>query len=1152
MSGRFPGARTVEELWETLANGREAITEIPAERFAWGELYEPQRSERPPAAAVDATITSKWLAVLPGIEEFDSAFFEISPKEARSMDPRQRLLLHEAFSALEDAGYAGAPWSTRRIGVFVGVEQGDQRTALAEAGMEDSVTGTHDGVLAARLSYFLDLQGPAMAINTACSSGLVAAHQACLSLRAGECEAAIAAAANVILSPASYVAMSRAGMLSPDGRCYAFDRRANGMVPGEAVAAVVLKRLSRAQADRDAIHAVIRGSGINYDGRTNGLTAPGGAAQADLITEVMRRAQTGPRAIEYIVAHGTGTRLGDPVEVQALSEAFREAQGGASFCALTSTKGNVGHTFAASGLVSLIGLVQAMRHETIPPSLHCEQLSDYVDWSRSPFFVNTHGKPWPKRLNEPRVGAVSAFGMSGTNAHMILESYRERTAASDAPTAPFHLIAFSAKTEVALQQRARDLLEFMSDERRGWDARALASLSDTLLVYRRHFAHRCAFVSADRTQTVARLAVVVSGASSPLIFTGTVPRGFAAQPTTYDHGQRLLGQLIGKRADPQRYVESLTSLAELYCQGYLLDWRDLHRGERTARMQLPAYPLARERYPLPTAGRPAAKTAPPTTPRLHAPPRALRPLTEIAALAPRTEDRSAASEEPAAVQKPEARSGLDRSASAARSRTEQAEAVDRLEEDLATSLAAALYMDVKDIDRTKPFVEIGLDSIVGVEWVRALNARYGLSLTATKIYDFPTISALAALIARERAPGTATAPRPMPRTLSTLMRPADSADPPTATTPSGAAEQGREAAGRGVFGAAGDVSSPEGAAIAIIGAAGRYPRAPDLREFWRKLAGGEDCVEEIPPSRWNVSEFYDRRPRQPDKCYCKWLGRIDDVESFDPLFFNISPAEAQRMDPQQRLFLQESYRALEDAGCNPRRLSNARCGVYLGVAGNEYASVIERCGARGDTTGNNSAIAAARIAYHLNLKGPAIAIDTACSASLVATHLACQALRSREIEMALAGGVTLYLTPQSYIAMCSAGMLSERGRCRAFDNRADGFVPGEGVGVLVLKRLSDARRSDDRIYGVIIGSGTNQDGKTNGITAPSASSQMELVRDIYARYGIDPQSINYVEMHGTGTKLGDPIELEALCTVFRERTEQNGYCALGSVKSNIG
>jgi polyketide synthase PksN len=387
MSGRFPKARTVDELWRILAAGETAVEEIPSDRFDWRKYYGDAQKEADKTDCI-------WGGFVPGVGEFDPLFFEISPREAELMDPRQRLLLMEAWRALEDAGYGATHLNRSRIGMFVGAEQGDYQLLLPRDG-NLSITANHDGVLAARLAYVLNMGGPAMAINTACSSGLVALHQACASLRNGECDTALAAGVNLLLTPQAFVAASQAGMLSKDGKCHAFDRNANGMVPAEAVVVVVLKPLAQAEADGDQIHAVIRGSGINYDGKTNGITAPSGASQASLLRAVYDRCRVKPDEIGYIVTHGTGTRLGDPVEVNGLSEAFKSYTQRQGFCALTSSKTNLGHALAASGLVSLVGLVQSLRHETIPASLHCEEANDYIDWAASPFYVNTASRSWP-------------------------------------------------------------------------------------------------------------------------------------------------------------------------------------------------------------------------------------------------------------------------------------------------------------------------------------------------------------------------------------------------------------------------------------------------------------------------------------------------------------------------------------------------------------------------------------------------------------------------------------------------------------------------------------------------------------------------------------------------------------------------------------
>ncbi|MBD3314401.1 MAG: hypothetical protein GF344_01325, partial [Chitinivibrionales bacterium] len=480
---------------------------------------------------------------------------------------------------------------------------------------------------------------------------------------------------------------------------------------------------------------------------------------------------------------------------------------------------------------------------------------------------------------------------------------------------------------------------------------------------------------------------------------------------------------------------------------------------------------------------------------------------------------------------------------------------ERIRDELKNSLAEALFMKASDIDIHASFVDLGLDSIVGVEWVKTLNDKYGTELSAVKVYDYSNIASFASYLKNEitaftnpssawNNPQQSAAKNSSPYYTNTHAR--DSAKSLLQAYPLiSRIPRAKRSPGALINGS--------NEKIAIVGMSGRYPEANNLSQYWNNLAGGKNAVSKIPPSRWDIGKYYNPDPATPGTMYCTSMGMLDDVDCFDPLFFQISPSEAEYMDPQHRLFLEESYRAFEYAGYSAGDLSETKCGVFLGIMSNDYNFLVSMSNPESvNITGNSYAIGASRLSYFLNLKGPAIPFDTACSSSLVAIHTACQGLRNREIDMALAGGVTLYLIPESYVGMCQAGMLSNEGQCKAFDDSADGFVPGEGVGAIVLKRLRDAERDNDSIYGVIIGSGINQDGKTNGITAPSVKSQISLERDVYDNYKIDPETISYVEAHGTGTKLGDPIELEALGTVFREKTEKKNYCAIGSVKSNIG
>ena len=582
MSGRFPQARTIDEMWAILVEGRDVVEEIPEDRFDWREVYgDPIQ---------DSNKTNcKWSGFIPGVREFDPLFFEISPGEAEEMDPRQRLLLQESWKALEDSGYGARQVKTHKIGIFVGVEDGDYHRRVKA----NRVTSNHNAILASRLAYFLNLTGPTMAINTACSSSLVAAHQACMSLRNKECDTAIAAGVNLMLTPEVYVVIAQAGMLSSDGKSFAFDKRANGMVPGEAVAAVVLKRLSQAEKDGDPIYATIVGSGINYDGKTNGITAPSGVAQRDLLQSVYNNYQINPEEISYIVTHGTGTKLGDPVEINALFDAFKKYTSKQNFCALTSTKTNFGHTFAASGLVSIISLVQALNHETIPTSLHCEEENDYIQWKESPFYVNKCNKRWPRREGNNRTGAVSAFGMSGTNAHMVIKEYSCKQEKSSEHS-PYFLLALSAESETALNEKIKDMITFLEYKKgHGHD---LYQVSYTLLEGRHHFRHRCAIVIQDEMDAVYVWKHIGSKEEIPNVFQGHVPQDFKGQKAIQRYAEELITRSRSARENRDEYQEILYALADLYCQGYEIHWSQLYGDSKPRRIRLPTYPFAKERY----------------------------------------------------------------------------------------------------------------------------------------------------------------------------------------------------------------------------------------------------------------------------------------------------------------------------------------------------------------------------------------------------------------------------------------------------------------------------------------------------------------------------------------------------------------------------
>jgi acyl transferase domain-containing protein len=517
---RFPGAHGPEAFWRLLHEGREAVGEVPPGRWDAAAFHDP-------APGAPGRICTNRGGFVEGVDGFDAAFFGISPREAASVDPQQRLLLETAWEALEDAGIAPGGLSGGRTGVFVGAMTADyaQLHLRADPARLDAHAGTGTGTsfLAGRVSYVLGLRGPSLTVDTACSSSLLAVHLACQSLRLGECGAALACGVSLILAPETSVALSRLGALSPSGRCRAFDAAADGYVRGEGCGVVVLKRLSDAVAHGDRVLAVIRGSATNHGGPGAGLTVPSGPAQEEVIRDALARAGVDPAEVGYVEAHGTGTALGDPIEVRALGAVLGGAARGRPL-ALGSVKTNLGHLEGAAGVAGLAKAVLALDRGEIPPSLHFHTPNPALDLGAVPAFVPTAPVPWP-RGGRRRVAGVSAFGMSGTNVHVVLEEAPAPEPAPAPSARGVHLLPVSARTPAALAAAARGVGAALSAA----DAPALADACLTAGAGRTHFAHRIVVVAetaGGAADLLARAAagerVVGAWAGEPRA--GTAPR----------------------------------------------------------------------------------------------------------------------------------------------------------------------------------------------------------------------------------------------------------------------------------------------------------------------------------------------------------------------------------------------------------------------------------------------------------------------------------------------------------------------------------------------------------------------------------------------------------------------------------------------------
>jgi acyl transferase domain-containing protein len=517
MACRFPGgANSPEAFWQLLKEGRDAITEVPRDRWDIDAYYDPD-PETP------GKMSTRWGGFIDHIDQFDPALFGITPREALTMDPQQRLILELCWEAVERAGYAPDRLLGSSTGVFIGICNGDYYQMLMAGGAENVdmylATGNAHSVISGRVSYVLGLQGPSISVDTACSSSLVAIHDAIRSLRSGECRMALAGGVNALLSPDVTMTLSKAKMMAPDGRCKAFDASADGFVRSEGCGVVALKRLADAQADGDNILAVIRGSAINQDGRSNGLTAPHGPSQVAVIRAALSDAGLASADVSYVECHGTGTSLGDPIEVQALGAALGEGHSKDSPLMIGSVKTNLGHLESAAGVAGLIKLVLSLQNAYIPPHLHLKQLSPHIPWDDLPIAVPTGGLPW-QTTGGRRIGGLSSFGFSGTNVHLIVEApLPQPFPISQDDERSLQLLTLTARSEKSLSDLAVRYERFLAAA----PDRSFPDLAFTANAARAHLPHRLALIAADAGQARQKLAAFTADPQTPEVIRPAAP-----------------------------------------------------------------------------------------------------------------------------------------------------------------------------------------------------------------------------------------------------------------------------------------------------------------------------------------------------------------------------------------------------------------------------------------------------------------------------------------------------------------------------------------------------------------------------------------------------------------------------------------------------
>lgn len=584
MHGRFPGADSLEEFWQNLYQGRHAITEIPSDRWSLEQFYEEGTDSRKSGLSY-----AKWGGFVAEADKFDAQFFGIAPREAAQMDPQERFFLECAWHAMENAALLGEraenlkQGNNYNIGVFVGLTT-NTYNLLAPDNWRNGGVDVPAAVpwsSANRVSYALNLSGPSLAIDAACSSSLVALHLACESLAKGECKAAIAGGVNLYFHPAKYIQLCQLQMLSPTGRCHTFGRDGDGFVPGEGVGAIVLKPLAAAKADGDRILGVIRGTSVNHCGRTNGYTVPNAQSQSQLIKTALDAFNLPPSSISYIEAHGTGTKLGDPIEFTALKETL--AGGDISVpCGMGSVKSNIGHLESAAGIAGIIKVLLQFKHGYIAPSLGSQELNAGLDIAGSRFFVPQTPTRWqPDAASGVRRAGVSSFGAGGTNGHVILEEAREQDRPFQADANMPLVFPLSARSEEQLQTLLSQLLQFIQSAQFSTYNHALYSLAYILQCGRKHHSFRFVTVAKSIAELAKNIAQYLENPASG--------QGPAAVSTLASYIRP------DEETGVQNHVQEPLALARLWSQGAMVVWRDLWNSLPPL-MEIPLYPFAKERH----------------------------------------------------------------------------------------------------------------------------------------------------------------------------------------------------------------------------------------------------------------------------------------------------------------------------------------------------------------------------------------------------------------------------------------------------------------------------------------------------------------------------------------------------------------------------
>ena len=1185
MACRLPeGCDSPERLWSFLEAKHDAVSEIPLSRIDWRKAYG--------TGNAPGTSYTKSGAFIWDAHFFDNKRFDLSVAEVNAMDPQQRIALEVAYEAMAQAGFRGSQHKAQ-TGVFVGECHRDfshLEGARSHPGPYGA-TGHAASICSNRISYVFGLTGPSMTIDTACSSSLVAAHAAFNAFATDDCELAVVLGVNLNLTMHNWVEFCAANMLSPRGRCATFSDEADGFVRGEGVGAILLKPLSRVQADADKLWAVLEGTAVNQDGKTSSLTAPNGPSQEKVIRRAVERGGIAADDVAYVEAHGTGTRLGDPQEVGALARVFK---GRKNVLVVGAVKSNMGHLEAAAGMLGMIKAVLCLRHGQVPPNIHCKRLNPFLEPLKEecPF-------TFPQESTELRglYAGVSSFGFGGTNSHVVQSVAAECGVRPPLPKIEWNREPFPWHSEHPLLGKC-EKVDKISRWTCHWGSAMVEYLSnhrfrDMAIVPAVYFLEMVAPAVEELLGNVAYELLDVHFVSLMYIEEERLPRvrmSLEEEEETWrvciessssrDGGWSLHATMVLRRSG--HLVESLDVEQirgrcrkgvkfgeEFYAtvgNAYQGDFKALKRAWRGEGEWLGEVETGESEG----AGAPAFL-------RICG---WLDSALQVAMMEWDEPDRQSG----LYVEKLDVyrvggtnkrvldcvyghhlhQSNGDVLVTIADSEgrvlaqmcgvklgrcTTESNSILKFEHLQPQRASSRLYAARSgrcpgwDVEGLRGLEDEGRLEAIKTN-VRAEVERFagGVEVGDDQEWGQLELDSLSMMELRnvlQRELGEAL------QLSSTMLFDYPTLEALAQHIDAGVSPKVKDSM-KVVF------REVQVEPMAILGMACRFPGGCESPEaLWAFLEGKGDGMGEIPLERMDWRKWYDESGEELGKCYINRGAFITGAALFDNGRFGISAAEATAMDPQQRVSLEVAYEAMQQAGVLLQQTSGLLIGTFVAFVNADFPSVATTATKLSPfgSTGACPAIASNRLAHVFGLSGPSMTIDTACSSSLVVMDAACKAIYSHDCELAVTAGVNLMLSMETFAQLCGARMLSRRGRCASFSNDADGYARGEGCGAVVLKRLSKAAEDGDAVWGVLHGLAVNQDGRTATLTAPNGPAQEQVIRRAMERAGIRPDDVGYVEAHGTGTRLGDPLEVGALVNVFRGRETP---LVVGAVKSNIG